>query len=105
MNGLLKCPTTHFCNFLLHDNFSMGGVFSMMPDGYVENSPLGLSQKYCKSGSLKWHTLSIASPMMSLHLPNGECPSLLDLCVHRLSQVIQTLKVMLSLYLSLFLEV
>lgn len=67
----------------------MGGACSRKQEGNDEdNLSRGFSKKYCKCGSLKWWTSSFSYPSMDLRTQKGECPSLLDLCVQKISEVL-----------------
>lgn len=65
----------------------MGGACSRKQERDNEDVlTRGFSRKYCKCGSLKWWTSSFSYPSMDLRLQNGQCPSLLDLCVQKISE-------------------
>ncbi|KEH28673.1 F-box/LRR protein, putative [Medicago truncatula] len=65
----------------------MGGACSRKQERDNEDIlTRGFSRKYCKCGSLKWWTSSFSYPSMDLRTQKGECPSLLDLCVQKISE-------------------
>ncbi|KAH1238027.1 F-box/LRR-repeat protein 14 [Glycine max] len=65
----------------------MGGACSRKQEWDNEDSLIrGLPRRYCKCGSLKWWTSSFSYPSVDFHLRKGECPSLLDLCIQKISE-------------------
>ncbi|KAI9116150.1 hypothetical protein K1719_013080 [Acacia pycnantha] len=69
----------------------MGGVCSRKRDQDSEDSShRRLSRRYCNCGSLKWLNSSFSYPSIDYHLQKGERPSLLDLCIWKICENIQS---------------
>ena len=68
----------------------MGGLCSRMRDQPVMKGagPHELSSRYCKSGSSKWLTTSFCRPAANGQRRWNNFPSLLELCIHKIRQVI-----------------
>lgn len=68
----------------------MGGACSRKRDQQdnEDNLVRGVSGKYCKSGSSKWLATSFSRPSMDIQLGRGNCPSLMDLCVQKIREVL-----------------
>ncbi|KAL5100774.1 hypothetical protein RYX36_005101 [Vicia faba] len=76
----------------------MDGACSRKKEGDNEDNLSRVCfRKYCKCGSLKWWASSFSYPSMDLRAKKGECPSLLDLCVQKISEVKRVLDVVQKL--------
>lgn len=69
--------------------FIMGGACSRKRDQHVEDIlNRGVSGKYSKSSSSKWLATSLSRSGSGVkRANNGECPSLLELCVRKIQEV------------------
>lgn len=90
LNGWCWCSASILIHILIGRIFCpMGGACSRKQERDNEDIlTRGFSRKYCKCGSLKWWTSSFSYPSMDLRTQKGECPSLLDLCVQKISEVL-----------------
>lgn len=68
--------------------FIMGGACSRKRDQHVEDIlNRGVSGKYSKSSSSKWLATSLSRSGSGVkRTSNGECPSLLELCVRKIQE-------------------
>lgn len=68
----------------------MGGACSRKRDQVDNEDDLlrGSSGRYCKSGSSKWLATSFLRPAIDNHLGRGKCPSLMDLCICKIREVL-----------------
>jgi hypothetical protein len=80
----------------------MGGVCSRKRDqrDNEDNVLRGVSGRYFKSGSSKWLATSFSRPAIDVQLGRGKCPSLLDLCIRKICEVIFYSSSCLSLLVS-----
>lgn len=66
----------------------MGGACSRKRDQHVEDIlNRGACGKYSKSSSSKWLATSLSRSGSGVKRSNGECPSLLELCVRKIQEV------------------
>lgn len=66
----------------------MGGACSRKRDQQVEDIlNRGVSGKYSKSSSSKWLATSLSRSGSDVKRNNGECPSLMELCVRKIQEV------------------
>lgn len=70
--------------------FSMGGACSRKRGQLEDEDNLygGVPRRYSKSGSSKWLATSFSRPAIDIQLGTGECPSLMDLCIHKICEVL-----------------
>lgn len=68
----------------------MGGACSRKRDQREEEENLngGVSRRYGKSGSSKWLATSFSRQSSDIQLGKGKCPSLMDLCIHKIREVL-----------------
>lgn len=71
----------------------MGGACSRKRDQRDDEDdfPRGISRRYSKSGSSKWLATSFSRPALDIQPGTGQCPSLMDLCVRKIREVINFL--------------
>lgn len=66
----------------------MGGACSRKRDQQIEDIlNRGVSGKYSKSSSSKWLATSLSRSGSDVKRNNGECPSLMELCVRKIQEV------------------
>lgn len=67
----------------------MGGACSRKRDQREEEDNLngGVSRRYCKSGSSKWLSTSFSRAAVDIQPGKGKCPSLLNVCIHKMREV------------------
>ncbi|XP_062078218.1 uncharacterized protein LOC133782829 isoform X4 [Humulus lupulus] len=70
----------------------MGGICSRKRGQPVmeDNGPHEVSSRYCKSSSSKWLTTSFCRPAADGQTGGDNCPSLLELCIQKIRQDIDT---------------
>lgn len=70
----------------------MGGICSRKRNQQVmeDTVPRGVSSRYCKSSSSKWLAASFYKPAVDGQPGGGSCPTLLELCIQRIRQVLDT---------------
>ncbi|PQQ18600.1 hypothetical protein Pyn_03263 [Prunus yedoensis var. nudiflora] len=64
----------------------MGGACSRKRDHRDDEDDfhLGVSRRYCKSGSSKWLTTSFTRPVLDIQPGREKGPSLMDLCIRKI---------------------
>lgn len=79
--------------YWFQDIFSMGGACSRKRDHRDDEDDfhLGVSRRYCKSGSSKWLTTSFTRPVLDIQPGRGKGPSLMDLCIRKICEVLTSL--------------
>ena len=67
----------------------MGGACSRKRDQQVNEDSLqrAVSGKYCRIGSSKWLRTSFSRPSFDILQGEGECPSLMKLCIYKIREV------------------
>jgi hypothetical protein len=72
---------------MILDYIIMGGACSRKRDQQVEDIlNRGVSGKYSKSSSSKWLATSLSRSGSDVKRKNGECPSLMELCVRKIQE-------------------
>ena len=68
----------------------MGGVCSRKRDQQVDEDgvQIQVSGRYGKSGSSKWLRTSFSRPVIDCQLGRESCPSLMELCIHKICEVL-----------------
>ncbi|RVW43778.1 hypothetical protein CK203_074083 [Vitis vinifera] len=66
----------------------MGGVCSRKRDQQVDEDgvQIQVSGRYGKSGSSKWLRTSFSRPVIDCQLGRESCPSLMELCIHKICE-------------------
>lgn len=81
------------CNFYdiywSQDISSMGGACSRKRDQLDHEDSLnrGVCERYHKSLSSKWLMTSFSRPQLEIQRGQGKCPSLMELCAHKIREV------------------
>ncbi|MBA0779463.1 hypothetical protein Gotri_003713 [Gossypium trilobum] len=52
----------------------------------VDGFDRGVSGRYCKSGSSKWLATTLSRPILEIQREKKKCPSLLELCTHKIRE-------------------
>ena len=74
-------------NWYLQAYCSMGGVCSRKRDQQVDDDGIQI-QVSGRYGSSKWLRNSFSRPVIDCQLGRGRCPSLMELCIHKICEVL-----------------